>query len=213
MRAALRHRVQHFVFLLVQQIVKNLELLLRRAATQHALLVVGEACIFQRGLFVAVLTLLVLDAQRGPVDHHPRLGILGIRHFAVHHVLDQLRRRIAPGQLERRHTQRVERCKLGFENRIFRDAVGVKLDVDPLLEPQLLDLCEIVRPRAEGQAVERVRDLLIVRKRNRELRGLGGLPAGRQRQHRYKREEKASPHRTILLNAAGGMKLREGDKY
>ena len=61
----------------------------------------------------------------------------------------------------RLHADGVERLQPRFELRVFGDSLGVQLEFDPLLDAQLADCFEITGARAEGQAVERLQDLLF----------------------------------------------------
>ena len=65
--------------------------------------------------------------------------------------------------LERRHAQRFERLEMRFQHRIFRHAIGMKLLVDPLLQADALHAFDVAGPRPEGEAIQRVDDLLVLR--------------------------------------------------
>jgi hypothetical protein len=75
-------------------------------------------------------------------------------------------------RFHRRHAQRFERLELGFEARIFLNALGMKLLIEPLLEPDLFNVGDVARLRPERQPVERVNDLLVFRKLLLEKLGL-----------------------------------------
>ena len=115
---------------------------------------------------------------------------------------------IMPRQLNGRHAQSVERRELGGERGIFGNAVGMKLEIDPFLEAHLLDLVKIAGTRAESQTVEGVDDFADRSKAGWRI----GQPRASERDSR-EREERASPHKTILLNAGRSGKLRGGRKY
>ena len=91
---------------------------------------------------------------------------------------NHLRRRIMLHGFERRHPQRLQRLELGFQVRAFPDALGMKLEIDPFLQAHLLDLSDVSGTRAEGQPVERVNHLLVVRELLLEHSGLVLLRIG-----------------------------------
>ncbi len=77
-------------------------------------------------------------------------------------------------RFERRHPQRFERLQSGFEDRTLGHAIGMKLLEDPLLQADLFDARDIARSRAEGEAIERVQDLVVLRKLLLEQLTVGG---------------------------------------
>ena len=123
----------------------------------------------RRRLVLTGLVLLAVVARHQSLDHHALVGIVGERELAFHHGLDQLRRRIACQHLRGTHGQGIEWAQLGFEHRIFGDALGVKLAVNPLLQSQGPNLLDIARPRAEGQAIQGLLCFLVVGDRLSEL--------------------------------------------
>ena len=95
-------------------------------------------------------------------------------------------------RFQRRHAQRFQRLKLGFEHRILFDAVGMKLLIDPFLQPDLLHALDIAGPGTEGQAIQRVQDLIVfpelfleqlVVARRRSSAGLGADAAAETDKH------------------------------
>ena len=63
------------------------------------------------------------------------------------------------GQFRRRHSQRLEPAETYGEVRIFGNVLGVKLLVNPLLEPGLAYTLAISGSRSEGQAIESLQNL------------------------------------------------------
>ena len=82
--------------------------------------------------------------------------------------------------LERRHAQRFQRLELRLQHRILRQAIGMKLLIDPLLQADVLHALDVAGPGAERQAIQRVDDLLVLgelllEQLGLELGGVGGL--------------------------------------
>ena len=76
---------------------------------------------------------------------------------------DHLRIGIIALRIGLRHAQRFERRELLRQLRILRDALRVKLQIDPLLHAHFANRLDVARPRPEGQPVERMEDLLVLR--------------------------------------------------
>jgi hypothetical protein len=66
-------------------------------------------------------------------------------------------------RLHRSHSQGFERLKLGLQIRIFLNAFGMELEVQPLLETRLLYAGDFTGPRPKSQSVESMQDLLVFR--------------------------------------------------
>src|SRR5689334_486309 len=93
----------------------------------------------------------------------------------------------------------------------------MELPVDPFLQTEALYLFEIARPRAEGEAIERMDDFLFFGDRSEELRVFGGVlllggrgetQDGREDDQSTQGQDNFSMHRTLsrtdvltLLNA------------
>ena len=87
-------------------------------------------------------------------------------------------------------------CELRGQLRIFRDALRMKLQVDPLLETHLLDRFDVAGPRSEGQPVERVENLLVLGELLLKLRvvDVGFLFRGRARATAAAQNASAKPN-------------------
>ncbi len=61
------------------------------------------------------------------------------------------------------------------ELRIFRNALGVKLEVDPLLQAHFADGFDVARTGTKRQTVDRVEDLLVLTQALVELAVIGAI--------------------------------------
>ncbi len=64
---------------------------------------------------------------------------------------------------QRRHAQRFQRLEMRFQHRILVHAIGMKLLVDPLLQADVLHAFDVAGPGPEGEAIQRVDDLIVLR--------------------------------------------------
>ena len=139
-----------------------------------------------------VVTLSILSRAQA-LDLHlrslPSLRIGGKRQGPVHHRPYQLRRRIVGRDLFRAHVQRLQRLQPLGELRIFCNALGVKLLVDPLLQAHFPHCLDVAGARAEGQAIECVEDLLVFAERLTEL-AVVGAAVGSHSRHQQDRNSK-----------------------
>ncbi len=77
------------------------------------------------------------------------------RGFSVGNLLDQLFRRKIFNYFLRPHTKGAERCELSFEQCVI-NFFGMKLEFDPLVNPDLLDALHVSGTGTEREAVEGV---------------------------------------------------------
>ena len=96
-------------------------------------------------------------------EHQLAVRVARKRHLPVHHLFHQLRRRIVSHKLRPRHAERVQRPQLLHKRRVLRNAIRMQLPIDPLPQPHRLHILGVARARAEGQAVECLQDLLVIR--------------------------------------------------
>ncbi len=81
--------------------------------------------------------------------------------FAQRDRADHLRRGIFGHCIPLRHAQGFQRLKAFIQLPAVRDSIGVKLEVDPLLQSHFLDGCNIARTRTKGQAIQSVQNFLV----------------------------------------------------
>src|SRR6185437_4437904 len=94
--------------------------------------------------------------------------------------------------------QRIERRERRRERRILRDAVGVKLVIDPLLQPDLLDRGHLAGRDTPRQAVQRDDDSLLgIRLRRGGVQRLARHERAPHR-HRYgQADNRGTSHRSL----------------
>jgi len=71
---------------------------------------------------------------------------------------------------------------------ILRNAVGVELGFDPLLNPKSLNRFDVAWPGSEGQPIERVQDFLILGERLIELAVIGRVRGDDRDTHQSQRQ-------------------------
>ncbi len=130
----------------------------------------------QRPLVRASAILGRLSALYHALDSRSRHRIFGQSLPSRRDRPDHLRIRIGALGIGLRETQRFEWRQPLRQLRILRDALRVKLKVDPFFDAHLANHFDVSRPRPERQPVERVEHLLVLRKfgttRAQEQQGL-----------------------------------------
>jgi hypothetical protein len=136
-----------------------------------------------RGVAAPCLALLKLFHQFG--EHQLAAGVGGKGKLPVYHLPDHLRRWVIAHQFIAGHRKRVQYLELFGEHRVLGDALRVELAIDPLLEAHRFHVLEIAGAGTEGEAVERLQDLLIAGKLLLKLAGRNRGQTDRSGQRNY----------------------------
>ena len=165
-----RHGADELVLFFPGQRLEGFETLLGRALAKSSQL--PRAGRFgRRGRRVSALGLALLKLLHQFGEHQPAVGVGREGKLPVDHLPDHLGRRVVAHQLAAGHVQRVQGLELFGKHRVLGDALRVELAVDPLLEAHRLHFLDVAGTGAEGEAVERLQDLLIAGKLLLKLAG------------------------------------------